>query len=639
MLYGYTGKILRIDLTSKKIEIETPDENFYRSYMGGSNIGAYYLLKELKPNVDPLNPENILIISLSIVTGINSPGFSRFNVAAKSPLTGCFGESQSGGYFGAELKFSGYDGIVIKGRATSPCYIYIKDGNVEIRDAKDLWGKDIKEVQEIIRSKNNDPKIRILTIGKGAENLVRYACIISDLNHANGRNGLGAVMASKNLKAVAVRGSKKVNIADVEVVKGQNKYFREHVKDNPRTRDLNIYGTASGVQPMNLDGQLPAYNYRTGFFKHAEDISGEKMVSTILIRREGCYACPVKCKRVVKTNGKFITDPDYGGPEYETIISLGSNCGISDIKAIAYANELCNRYTIDTISTGSAIAFAMECFENGIITRTDTNGLELKFGNTDAMIEMIEKIAIREGLGDILADGVKLAAEKIGKSAVKYAMQAKGQEFPYQEPRAAGMLAFSYAFSPIGADHVVAEHDGVFDFSAPEIFLEQARVFGLLERIESNSINEKKVRMFCYLQNYTSFLDCLCICAFVVAPAQIFKMKHIVDIVSAVTGWETSLWEIMKIGEKRINMAKCFNAREGVDIKDDILPDRMYEPIQSGARKGDKLNREKFKYSQMLYYRMRNWDDKSIPTKAKLYELDLGWVVDNLEAYGIKLNL
>ena len=639
MPYGYMGKILKIDLTSKKIEIETPNENFYRSYMGGSNIGVYYLLKELKPNIDPLGPDNIIVISVSIVTGISSPGFSRYNISTKSPLTSCFADSQAGGYFGAEFKFSGYDALVIKGKAKSPCYIDIKDSKVEIKDAKDLWGKDTKETQEIIKSKNNDQKIRVITIGKGGENLIRFACVMADLNHANGRPGIGAVMGSKNLKAVAVRGNSKVNIKDTDVVKEANKYFRENVKDNPATRDLNIYGTSAIIQPYNLDGQLPSYNFRTGYFEHAEDISGEKMASTILVKNEGCYACPVKCKRVVRVSGNYSVDPDYGGPEYETIASFGSNCGISDLEAISYANQLCNAYSLDTVGTGSAISFAMECFENGILTKKDTGGLDLRFGNTNAMIKMIEKIATRDGLGDILADGVKIAAEKIGKGAEKYAMHTKGQPFPYHEPRAKGMLAFSYAFSPIGADHVVCEHDSDFDFSAPEIFVEQAKALGLLQRLETNSIDDKKVRMFCYLQNHFSFMDCLCLCVLAFAPVRVFKMKHIVDIVSAVTGWETSLWEIMKIGEKRINMAKCFNAREGIDIKDDILPDRIYEPLESGARKGDKLDRDKFRNSQELYYRMRNWDDRAIPTKAKLYELDLGWVVDNLEAYGIKLNL
>lgn len=639
MSYGYTGKIAKIDLTNKKVDVETPDEYFYRSYMGGSNIGAYYLLKELSPNIDPLSSDNIMVISTSVVTGIPSPGFSRSNVAAKSPLTGCFGESQAGGFFGPELKFSGYDALVIRGRAKSPCYIFIKDGKVEIKDAKELWGKDVKETQELIRKQNNDARIRVLTIGKGAENLVRYACIISDLIHAHGRNGLGAVMASKNLKAVAARGSAKVSVKDMDTIRQANKYFRDKVKDNPATRELNLYGTSSIIQPFNLGGMLPSYNFRTGYFEHAEDISGEKMASTILIKNEGCYACPVRCKRVVKAGGKYSTDPAFGGPEYETITALGSNCGVSDLNAIAYANELCNKYTLDTISTGSVISFAMECFENGILTKSDTDGLELGFGNADAMVAMVEKIASREGLGDILAEGVKRAAEQIGKGAEKFAMHVKGQELPMHEPRAKGMLAFSYAFSPTGADHTQAEHDSDFDFNAPEIFVEQAKAFGLLKRLETNSIDEKKVREYCYLQDHFSFMDSLGLCLLAFAPVRVFKMKHIVDIVSAVTGWETSLWELMKSGEKRINMAKCFNAREGIDIKDDVLPNRMYEPLESGARRGDKIDGDQFRYAQNLYYRIRNWDERAIPTKAILYELDLGWVIDNLENHGVKLSL
>lgn len=639
MSYGYTGKILRVNLTSKKIEIETPDDNFYRSYMGGSNIGLYYLLNELKPNIDPLSPDNIIVISSSIVTGTPSPGFSRFNVAAKSPLTGCFGEGQAGGFFGPELKFSGYDAVVIKGKAKSPCYIYIKDEKVKIKDAKGLWGKDTKETQNIIRKENNDSKIRVLVIGKGAENLVRYACITTDLNHAVGRNGIGAVMGSKNLKAVAVRGSTKVNIKDMGIIREANKYFREHQEKNEPTVNLKVYGTAGFTKGNNMDGQLPSFNFQTGYFKDAENLYAEKFASDAFIRKEGCYGCPVKCKKIAKTDGKFTNDPDFGSPEYETITSFGSNCGISDMEAVIYANELCNKYTIDSISTGSAISFAMECFENEVLTKKDTDGLNLRFGNAEAMIEMIEKIVNREGLGDILANGVKIAAEKIGKGAERYAMHVKGQSLPYHEPRAKAMLGFAYAFSPIGADHTLVDHDPLFDFNAPQVFLDEIKTFGLLDKLESTSMGEKKVRMFCYLQNRCSFLDCLCLCYYAFSPAYIFKMKNVVDIISAVTGWGISLWEIMKIGEKRINMAKCFNAREGIDIKDDVLPDRIYEPLESGARKGDKLDRVEFKYSQMLYYRMRNWDSRAIPTKAKLHELDLGWVIGNLEACGVELSL
>ena len=639
MTYGYNGKIIHIDLTTKKIAVEKPDDNFYRSYMGGSCMGAYYLLKELKPAIDPLSPENIIVITPSIVTGIPSPGFSRFNVAARSPLTGGLGEGQAGGYWGAELKFSGFDAVLIKGKAKKPSYIYINDGKVKINDATRLWGKDTGQVQDIIRKENADEKIRVLSIGIGGENKVRYASLISDLKHANGRTGLGAVFGSKNLKAVAVRGTSKVNIKEPEIIKDANKYFRQHVKDNPSTRDLNIYGTTSIIQPYNLLGQLPSYNFKTTYFEQAECISGERMYDTILEKNEGCYACPVKCKRVVRVAGKYEVDPMYGGPEFETMVSFGSNCGINDLEAIAYANQLCNMYTIDTISTGSAISFAMECFQEGIISKSDTDGLDLRFGNAQAMVEMVGKIAQRDGFGDTLAEGVRIAAKRIGKGSEKFAMHNKGSEFPYHSPRGKGMLAFSYAFSPLGGDHIVCEHDTDFDFSAPDIFLEQVKSLGILERLETDSIEEKKVRMFCYLQDHFSFMDSLCLCVLAFAPVRVFKMKHLVDIISAVTGWETSLWEIMKIGEKRINLAKCFNAQEGIDIKEDSLPDRMFEPIPDGPRKGAKLDRDKFINAQKLYYRMRNWDERAIPTKAILHELDLGWVIDNLEGYGVKLNL
>ena len=626
MTYGYWGKILRVDLTKSEIHVEERDELWYRIYMGGACMGAYYLLREMEPSVDPLSPENIMVFAPSVVTGTPAPGFSRHAVIAKSPLTGLISDSQAGGFWGPELKAAGFDAIVVKGKAESPVYLWAHDGQAEIRDASPLWGKTTGEAQEMIREELEDKRVRVLLIGPGGEKLVCFANIMNELRDANGRGGLGALMGSKNLKAIAVRGHDRINIRDEETVRGLRKQFRDTFMDNPSNRGLNVFGTAEYVNFANNDGQLPTRNFQTGYFEEADAISGETMRETILKDTEACWACSVACKRVVQIDEPYSVDPQYGGPEFETLAALGSNCGISDLAAICKGNELCNKYGLDTISTGTTIAFAMECYENGILTEEDTGGIELRFGNAEAMVRMIEAIATRQGLGDVLAEGVKRAAERLGKGASRFAMHTKGLEMPMHEPRAKGMLGISYAVSPIGADHVVVEHDTDFDFQAPQVFIDQMKSLGLLERLPTGSVDSRKVRMFCYLQNHFSFMDSLCLCVLCFAPVRTFTMADMVELVSAVTGWETSLWEIMKLGERRINMFRAFNVREGLRASDDWLPDRMFEPIRTGPRAGHKVSADDFGKALELYYEMMNWNEEGVPREAKLAELDLGWV-------------
>ncbi len=631
MPFGYNGKILRVDLSNKIISVDEPDEYFYRTYGGGSCLGAYYLLKELEPGIDPLNPDNPLIFAGSVVTGAPVPGFARSAIISKSPLTGTIGESQAGGFFGPELKFAGYDAIVVKGKAEKPVYLSIRDGEAEIKDAAHLWGKTTGEAQAIIREELADEHIVVAVIGQAGENLVRYACVLNNLKNAYGRLGMGAVMGSKNLKAIAVRGQKKVELKDRETVLRLAKHFSATFREeSPDNAGLNELGTAQYVIGQNEDGQFPTRNFQTGYLEGAENLSGQKMKETILVDREGCYACPVKCKRVVKAEEPFTVDPIYGGPEYEAIVMLGSNCGIDDLVAVCKGNELCNKYGLDTISTGSAIAFAMECYENGFITKEDTEGVELRFGNAEAVVEMVGKIARREGIGDILAEGVKRAAERFGRGAEKFAIHVKGQEFPGHMPRAKGHLALSYALSPLGADHLVSEHDPAFVPGAPSFFSDRVKPLGVQEPLEMRSIDHKKVRRFLYFQNVFSLLDTLTICFFTFAPVRYFTFDELVELVNAITGWQTSLWELLKLGERRVAMFRAFNVREGFTREDDWLPERMFEPIQTGPRKGQKLDKEELKKSIKLYYEMVGWDVDGIPTNGKLAELDLFWIADEL---------
>ncbi len=619
---GYNGKILRVDLERESIHVEEPQESLYCRYLGGGTLALYYLMKELKPKSDPLGPENVLIFAGSVISGTPAAGLSRFSVAAKSPLTGAFGEAEAGGWWIPELKFAGFDAIVIKGRANRPVYLWIHEGEAEIRDAGQLWGKYSKETQEEIRKELGDERIRIALIGPAGEKLVRVSCILNELKHANGRTGLGAVMGSKNLKAIAVRGKKRMEVADEEAVRRLTKWLKDTYEE-PYFSIGNL-GTSRVTTMLSEQGILPTLNFREGSFVEADAISGETMSKTILVRRGTCYGCFVRCKREVQVGEPYFVDPIYGGPEYETVAAFGSLCGIGDLKAISKANQLCNAYGLDTISMGGLISFAMECYEKGILTKGDTGGLELRFGNVEAMMRMLEMIGKREGLGDNLAEGICPAAEKFGKGAERFAMHVKGMPVPFHEPRGKVGVGLGYAVSATGPDHMEYPHD---PFWATEAGISLLRPLGIFEPVDVFDLGPKKIRIFVYLQQYWNLLNSLGICAFTAKPMGPQTLNGIVDYVKAVTGWETSLFDLFKVAERHANMARIFNLREGLTARDDTLPDRFFQPMEGGTLKGKKIDKEQFSKAIETYYEMMGWDPETgIPKKAKLAELDLDWL-------------
>jgi len=627
--FGYNGKILHLDLSSGSIDVESLREEFYRTYMGGSGLIGYYLLKMLKPGTDPFSPDNVLVFAPGVMTGAPLGGMCRFAVGAKSPLTNAFGQSEAGGFWGPELKRAGFDAIVIKGKADKPVYIYIDDGDVKICGAGHLWGKKTGEVQDIIRAEHDDPAIRVAQIGPGGENLVRFACITNELKHFNGRNGLGAVMGSKNLKAIAVRGKGQIPVADRKLMSEISKKFGTSVMENPLTRGLYENGTAASVLGNNAAGILPTKNFHYGEFDRADLISAKAMNEKILVAREGCYACPVRCKRAVKSE-RFSVEPRFGGPEYETLASFGSLCMIDDVEVIAKANQMCNEYTLDTISTGMTIAFAMECFEAGILTKEETDGMELTFGNSEALLAMIEKIAKREGFGDVLAEGSKRASKIIGRGSEKFVLTVKGQELPMHDPRGKYSVGLAYATSEKGADHMVAAHDTMIASKDQYSFSEIAP-FGILEPEKPTKFSPLKVRTFAYLTAWWSFFNAAGICDFVPVPRSSMPVNDVINALSAFTGWKTSLFEAVKVGERALALARVFNAREGFGVEDDLLPERLHSPLKNGALKGNFLPKEDFLEALHLYYAMMGWDEGGVPTEEKLLELGLDWLV---EGYG-----
>lgn len=619
---GYNGKILHVNLTSQSYEIEKPTETFYRTYLGCSNLASYYLLKNLKPGVDPLGPDNVLIFACSVVTGAPLSGFSRFTVAARSPLTGGFGEAEAGGYFGPELKFSGFDAVIIQGKAPKPVYLWLNNGQVEFRDAGAIWGKDNGETLDIIRKEVGDSKVRVASIGPAGERMVLFANVMNELSHANGRTGMGAVMGSKNLKAVACRGdSKNLNFAHPQRVKELVSWHNKRIKEHLPNQNMSKYGTPIFVVALNKAGILPTRNWRETVFGGAEKI-GVPGLEKILKRHGTCYRCAVGCKRVVETDDPYNVNPRYGGPEYETLAAMGSLCGVDDLDAVAKANELCNRYGLDTIGTGAVIAFAMECFEKDVLTPADADGRKIVFGDAEGMLWLLEQIAGRQGLGDLLAQGVKRAAEKIGAASHPYAFTIKGQEIPLHDPRGKTGVGLSFALSPTGADHIETPHDTTFTGDAVKLIAP----LGIFDPVEPLALDEAKVRFFKQGQLTWGLNNVLGVCNFVVAPLFALSYEKLVEAVQAITGWETSLWELLRATERSVVMARSYNNREGFSFEDDRLFRRLHDPIPDGPSKGQRIDPDQMKKAIRLYYEMMGWDKKGRPLPAKLYDLNLDWL-------------
>ncbi len=616
---GVTARLLHVDLTTRQTRTEELPETTVRKYLGGGALAAHVLLRDLKPGADPLGPDNVLVLMTSVINGLSLSGTNRYTAAAKSPLTGGYGESEAGGWWGPELRAAGWDGVVIHGTAAAPTYLWIKDDTVELRDAAAYWGKLSGEVQDGLEQELGDRRIRVLQCGVSGERLVRFAAIVNQLKHFHGRGGLGAVMGSKNLKAVVVRGSKPPVATDKDTAKQKLVWFKDHY-DRSKDR-FHQLGSSSGVLALEASGILPTRNFRDGSFEGARDISGQKMRDTILVNRGTCYACAVACKREVEVKDLGVT-PKYGGPEYETLAASGSLCGVSDLNALALVNQLHAQYVLDSISTGCVIAFAMECWEHGIITPEMTGGLDLAWGNADAVIQLVHLIGRREGIGRLLGEGVKRAAEQLGRGAERFALHVKGQELPMHDPRGKKGLSLAYALSPTGADHMEAPHDPLYAGFHPQGH--PLGVLGLIEPLDPLDLDARKVRAFFECQKVWSFYNSVGMCDFVGAPLNAMELTPLVDYVNSVTGWNMSLYEAMKVGERNNTLARLFNNREGFTPADDVLPDRLHEGIGNGVLKGSRVEPELFLAARRTYYEMAGWDpDTGRPTRTKLAELGL----------------
>jgi len=629
---GYVGRLLRIDLTKKEIKKVPLDKELVKKYMGGTGFCARILYDETGPETDPLGPENRLVIATGPLTGTMWPASGRPNYGAKSPLTGIWGESNAGGHFGAALKFAGYDALVVQGMAEEPVYIYIGEDDVKIKNASHLWGKVTDEADKIIKE-DLGKDVVVNTIGPAGENLVRFASIISTIHRAAARAGMGAVMGSKKLKAIVARpGSQEVRIADSDRFFKLLDDFLDAIKKDPFAKNITKYGTSQLVAAMNEIGRFPTKNFQTGVFPMVDKIDGNTIVNNYKVKDRACYACPFACKNVIEVKyGKYAgLIGDH--PEYETINSFGGRVWNDDIELIFYANQLCNRYGMDAISTGGAIAFAMELWEKGIITPADTGGMDFSWGNRETIIEMIHLIAKREGFGKVFADGIVKAAERIGRGSEKYAMHVKGLDISAQDGRAQKSMAIAHAASVRGADHL--RHCTFYD----EIGFEDAiaKKFGAQYLPEMSNRLEVKYKgiMAKQTEDFGVFVDALPLC---VSGGSywppIIWFEDVWNVYNAVTGLNVAYKEFLDIADRVVNLRKAYNIRLGLTRQHDTLPERfLKEPAPDGPCKGEVVD---LKTMLDEYYQQRGWDvETSLIPREKLESLGLKEVADELEKMG-----
>lgn len=623
---GYHGKILHVDLGTGTTRVDEPDALFYRVYAGGGLLGVYYLLKETVPGVDPLSPENLLIFSNSVVAGYPAAGLVRYTVSAKSPLTNGVGETRCEGSWAVSLKKSGFDALVLRGAAETPAGLLIDGGIVSVFDATALWGKTVGESVDALEARFGGD-IDVATIGVAGENLVRFASIVSSRTHQAQRMGMGAVMGSKNLKAIVLRGGKLPPVADREAFDRINANFARDIPGNTLSNwQKELPGFAAWVHLHGLDAALDTENFRTATFPGVEAYREENWLP-LYGGVAPCPGCPNDCMKIFHPDGDL--DPRASAMHQEVTAALGPNIGVTDLKVLMRFNNLCNQWGMDPVSLGFTLSFAMEAFENDLLTTVDTGGLDLRFGNHGAALEMARRIAEREGLGDGLAEGSRRAAAQIGRGTERFALHVKGLEMAPIEPRSQTNLALGYATAPIGPRYDICEHDWDFDVTVGwEHSLEFARTLGILERIPMSYVGDTKVRNYKALNNLWSAADALGYCIFAIAPTRVLSLQIMTDQLAAITGWETSSYEILRWGERRNHLMRVYNNREGLTPRDDTLPDRFFdEPIDSGPKQGLALDRQAFRSVIDTYYEMMGWDEQGAPRRATLIDHHLEWTL------------
>ncbi|MFO8019759.1 MAG: aldehyde ferredoxin oxidoreductase family protein [Promethearchaeia archaeon] len=601
---GMTGKLLRVNLSTQETVVEAIQPDLYENFLGGRGLGAYYLFREVPPKVGGLSLQNKLIFMNGPLAGTLIPGNNKFCLSFKSPLTHTYSYSLCGGHYGPALKFAGYDGLIIEEKATQPVFLWIDDEDIQILPANKIWGDNIPSAEEKIRDElGGDKSIKTACIGPAGEKLVRYACITSSRYREFGRGGSGAVMGSKNLKAIAIRGTQDVRVAKPDKVVELSKRLINNLRNSGGGKVRRQYGTPELVERINGAGFWVTRNFQEGFFEDGDKLEAEIMREQIVVGDASCFGCPIACgKRTAITTQegkKYLME----GPEFETIGMLGSNCGISDWETLLKATDICDRCGFDTINGGACVSMAMEAYEKGKITDKDTGGLKLEFGNKKALLTLLTQICHREGLGDILAEGVAAAAEKLGTEEL--AIHSKGQSFPVYDPRGAKAMALTYATSPKGAHHMLATTFGN-ELAMGNRF--EIKGKGQLEREHQFSM---------------AVVDSIALCSTMRAG---FTLADQAEAYSAVTGMQVDVDYLNRAAERIINLERMYNVKLGLDRKDDTLPKRfLEEPMPKGPSKGQKVELDALLDQ---YYDIMGWSSNGIPTDQKLTELDLNDLID-----------
>jgi aldehyde:ferredoxin oxidoreductase len=609
-MFGFAGKLLRVDLSKGDTKQEPLSEELARKYLGGRGFAARILYDELTPGIDPRGPDNKIVFATGVLTGSPAPVGNRSLVASKSPLTGIWGDAAFGGWFGGELKKAGFDAVIVEGTSDRPVYLWINDGQAEIRDASHLWGQETGPAQEAILGEVG--KAKVLGIGPGGENLVRYASAISELRFCAGRSGMGSVMGSKKLKAMAVKGSKPIAVASREKLIAFTKQINKEIRDNASIATLTRYGTWNNLTPLQRFGILPTKNFQAGVIEGGERLESEAMVEAILTDRQTCPNCPIFCRRVVKMDKPYELSGIYGGPQYETVAGLGSLVMNTNPAAIAKAHELCNRYGIDTMSTGECIAWAMECWERGIDL-----GRPLPWGDVETIFILIEEIAYRRGVGALLADGVRRAAAKVGQGSEAWALHVKGFEMAFHDPRGKKGMGLAYATANRGACHLQTVHEDALEAGGP--FPE----LGLDTAMSRKQLDGKAYLVKTTQDYFGSLGDTLGICKFPTNAWRPYTPTRVAQAVALVTGWDIDLGELLTAGERIFNLCRMFNVREGISRADDALPARLGEPLPEGASAGEIVSGEDLEKLLEEYYELRGWDKNGIPRPETLARLGL----------------
>jgi len=622
MSNAFVGQILRVNLTSGEISTENLNPQWARQTLGGAGLATRYLFELTLPGIDPLGAENVLIFMTGALTGTPSASASRYSVVAKSPLTGIWGQSNSGGFFGPALKWSGFDGVIFEGVSPEPVYLLILDGKAELRNASHLWGLTVPECDDRLQTEAGH-SVTVACIGPAGENLVRYAAIMNNKHRAAGRTGMGAVMGSKRLKAIACGGNRHISLHNAEEFKRVTQRQREYMDESILKIGFEAYGTNMLADMVNVRGGYPTHNWQFGTFDQIENVNAQAMTDQVLVEGVRCFACPVACGRGTEIRQGKWQGAHGEGPEYETTDTLGAMCGVDDLNAITMANYRCNEYGLDTISTGASIAFAMECYQRGILNSDQTGGLALEFGNADLVVDLVERIGRREGVGDLLAEGTRRMAESLGYGSEHFAMQVKGLELPAYDPRAAKITGLGYVTANRGGDHMNGYIQGPTFIDLPFLIIEESSIR------DPFVADPQDARVLIDMENALSVLDALGGCKFM---GVLISADEIVDLVQAATGWDFDVDEFRECGDRLQTMARAYCAREGLRREQDILPGRlMLDPLPDGPARGMLLERASLENMKDAYYELRGWDVATgVPTPAKLSELGLDYLIPQL---------